>query len=394
MSAGHAEEYGPSSIEVLEGVEAVRRRPGMYVGSTGERGLYHLVCEATHRSVSEVLAGRATTVDVTLTADGRVRVRDDGPGVPFEAAGHPGRPGLEALLTSTTARERPDDRHTVDLTRLGIGLIVVNALSSRLTAEVRRDGVHWAQEYARGVALAPPAPVGPATGTGTTLTFRPDPGVFPTARCSRDALADRFRELAFLNRPLALSLADERPRDADGYDGAVPGGTWHERFDFPGGLRDYVAHLDAREGTPVRHPDVVHFEAEAPRMAGTVEVGLRWNDSREERVLGFANSRATPEGGTHLTGLREGIAAAVGAYARGRRLPAATDRAPGGTWTGAGLTAVVSVKLDRPEFQGATRSRLGGAVVHECVAELVRERLGAWLEEHPEQAAAVVVGRS
>ncbi|MFI8389511.1 ATP-binding protein [Streptomyces sp. NPDC085540] len=366
--------YDASHIQVLEGAEAVRKRPGMYVGSTGQRGLHQMLFAVADRAVDEALTGRAGSVGVTLMADGAVRVTDDGPGIPFGAAEDTDGPGLEALLTDLSAGARPGDRRAVPVSLFGLGPAVTNALSSRLTAEVRREGVRRVQEYACGVAVAPPTAAGPATGSGTTITFRPDATLFETTECSFAVLAERFRELAFLNRGLDISLTDERP----------PGGPQTARFRFLGGVRDFVVSLRACPGTPV-HTDVIGFEQEDPRMAGTMEVALRWCGSREERVRSFANSMATPYGGTHESGLRDGVAAALDAYARARGLLTAAD--PG---LGEGLTAIVSVKLDHPEFVGATRGVLGNGPVRACVGEAVREHLGAWLEQNPGQAEAVI----
>ncbi|MEU6866792.1 DNA gyrase subunit B [Streptomyces sp. NPDC046876] len=368
--------YDASQIKVLGVMEGIRRRPGMYVGSTSERGLHQLVYEAVGRAVNEVLAGRAGSVDVTLMPDGGIRVSDDG-----DSDAH----GLEALLTRLPAGVAPGHRRAAEISPLGVGLCVTNALSSRLTAEVRRAGVRWVQEYARGDALAPPAAAGPAAGSGTTIVFRPDADVFGAAQCSYAVLAERFRELAFLNRGLDMSLTDGRESD----------GPRSERFRFPGGAREFVAFLDAGAvaGVPA---DVIGFEREDPRMAGTVEVALRWRDSRdsrdsgEERVRSFANSRPTPGGGTHVAGFRVGVAAAVTAYARDRRLLTAADPDLGPDRIGEGLTAVVSAKLDRPEYLGATRGELGGAAVCACVEQAVREHLGTWLEAHPERGDAIV----
>ncbi|MFD7926804.1 DNA gyrase subunit B [Streptomyces sp. NPDC059742] len=371
--------YDASHIQVLTGLEAVRKRPGMYIGSTGERGLHQMVFEVADRAVNEVVTGRAGSVGVTLMADGGVRVADDGPGIPFGAAEDTDGPGLEAMLTELSAGAGPRDRHSV-IVALFLGEpAVTNALSSSLTAEVRREGVRRVQEYACGVAMAPPTAAGPATGSGTTITFRPDATLFGTTECSFAVLAERFRELAFLNRGLDVSLTDERP----------PGGSQTARFRFLGGVRDFVASLPARAGTPV-HTDVIGFEREDPRMAGTMEVALRWCGSREDRVRSFANSAATPYGGTHEAGLRDGAAAARDAYARARGLLTPADPGLGVDRIGEGLTAIVSVKLDHPEFVGATRGELGNAPVRACVAEAVREHLGAWLEQNPRQAVAVI----
>jgi DNA gyrase subunit B len=375
----NANRYDATHITVLNGWEAIRKRPGMYIGSTGERGLHQSVFEVVGRAVNEVLAGRASSVDITLTPGGGVSVADDGPGVPVEAAGNTDGPGLEALLTRTHAESEPADRSALSLGLFGLGAYVTNALSSRLTAEVRRDGVRWIQEYTRGVAVGPPTAVGTAADCGTTITFQPDPDIFETVECSFAVLAERFRELAFLNRSLSISLTDARS----------PGEPRSMRFQFPGGARDFVAFLDPSAGTPV-HPDVIAFEWDDPRMEGTAEVALRWRTSREERVRGFANSQQTRDGGSHVVGFCDGTAVAINTYARKQRLLTAADPDLSADRIGEGLTAVVSVKLDSPEFEGATRSVLGNAAVRTSVGEAVREHLGRWLEEHPEQAAAVV----
>ncbi|MGW4159513.1 DNA gyrase subunit B [Streptomyces sp. NPDC004788] len=368
-----AHTYDATRIQVLEGWEAIRKRPGMYVGSTGRHGLHQLVFQVADRAVNEVVAGRARSVAVTLLADGGVRVADDA-----DTDGDSDGRGLEALLTTFYAGARPYGRRDVPVGLAGVGPFVTNALSSRLRAEVRRGGTRWVQEYARGVALAPPTAAGPASGSGTEITFRPDPEIFETVEFRYDALAERFRELAFLNRDLDITLTDER----------APGGAPRsERLRYPGGARDFVAFLDGRIGA---HLDVVAFEHEDPRMAGSVEVALRWSDPHEEQLRSFANSCPTPHGGTHEEGFRDGMAAAVGAYAREQRLLAPADPDPGAAHVGVGLTAVVSVKLDTPEFHGATRGVLGGTAVRRCVEQAVREGLGAWLGRHPEQAAALV----
>jgi len=329
------------------------------------------------RAVNEVLVGTARRVDITFLADGGVRVADDGPGVPVEAAGHTGGPGLESLLTRPLTGPDTGGRHGLMSGLFGVGPCVSNALSSRLTAEVRREGTRWVQEYARGAALAPPTATGPASGSGTALTLWPDADIFETTEFVFGVFEERFRELAFLNGDLDVSLTDERG----------PGGPRSVRFRFPDGVREFVAFLSTEAGTAV-HPDVIAFERDTP--AATVDVALRWSDSREERVRGFANSSPTVEGGTHLLGFRDGLAAAVNAYARGRRLLTAADPDLSADRIGEGLTAVVSVKLDRPEFLGATHGVLGNAAALLCVAEVVQEHLGRWFEQRPEQAGAIV----
>ncbi len=379
MSEG-ASGYDATHITVLEGCEAIRKRPGMYVGSTGVRGLHHLLFEVVGWSVNEVLAGGGGCVDVTLMPDGGVRVTDDGPGVPVEAAGDTGGTGLEALLTRPYAGTGPGGRSTVNWwSAFGMGPCVTNALSSRLTAEVRRGQVRWVQEYVRGAAVAPPVAAGPATGEGTTITFWPDAGIFETTEYPFAVLAERFREVALLNRGLSISLTDERPR----------GGPRSVRFRFSGGPEDFVAFLDAETGGYVT-PDIIAFEREDARMAGTVEVALSWRGLGEERIRTFVNSVPTPEGGTHADGFRAGVTAAVNTYARRRGLLTAADPDLTTGHIGEGLTAVVSVKLESPEYQGATRGKLGDATVYECVEQAVREHLGTWLTRQPERAADLI----
>lgn len=371
--------YDAARIEVLQGREAVRKRPGMWVGSTGERGLHGLVFDVVGRAVNQVLAGGGGCVDVTLTLDGGVRVADDGPGIPFDVTGDADRPDLEAQLTRMPTRPQPADWRVGAVSHFSAGLFVANALSSRLTAEAQGAGTRRVvQEYARGVPVAPPTAVGPATRNGTTIAFWPDTEIFGTTRCSFAVLAERFRQVAFLNRGVQMSLTDERP----------VGGPRVVSFRFPDGVRDFVAALNAEAGLLLR-PDVIGFEWQDPRMAGTMEVALLWSGAPEERLRGFANSQATPQGGTHVDGFRDGVATAVTAYAREQGLLAAADPILKPSIS-EGLTAVVSVKLDRPEFLGATRGLLGNTDVRDCVAQAVREHLGNWFKEHPEQAAEIV----
>lgn len=367
--------YEGMRIKVYEWPEAVRRRPGMYVGSTGERGLRELVFAVSERAVMEILAGRAGRLEVILRSDGGVRVVDDGPGIRVEGEGDADSPGLEAVLT------RPGTGGRLDSTRsyFGVGPDIANALSSRLVAEVQRDGVRWVQEYVRGVALAPPARTGPTAGSGTTVAFWPDAEIFGATELSYDGLAERFRELAFLNRGVGISLTDERH----------PGEPRAERFRFPGGARDFVTFLDGRGEEPV-HPEVVGVTREEPGMAGMMDVAWRWHRSPEPRVRAFANCRPTPGGGTHQLGFLDGVAAAVNTYARERRLLTANDPELDADLVARGLTAVVSVSLERAEFEGSTCDRLGNTAVRACVARAVEERLGRWLAEYPAGAAAVV----
>ncbi|MFJ9692239.1 DNA gyrase subunit B [Kitasatospora sp. NPDC101183] len=352
--------YGPTDIEVLTGREAVRKRPGMYIGSTGERGLCHMVFEIAERAVNEVLAGRASRVDITLTPDGGVRVADDGPG----------DPELGDRLTTLGAVPGPRGRVDVPLGYVGVGPFVVNVLSSRLTAEVHGERV---QAYERGIAVTPPAATGPAAGQGTAITFHPDPEVFDGTALPFDTLAERFDELTYLNRALDMTLTDLR----------TEGEPRSLRFHHPDGVRELVATLDGED------TDILACEREDPRMGGMMELALRRRDSGEPRIRGFANSRATYDG-SHEAGFRAGVAAALTAYARAHRLLPETAPDIDPERATEGLTAVVSVKLDAPEFQGSTRDVLGNAAARACVEEAVRECLAGWLEERPEWASGWV----
>ncbi|MFF2785647.1 ATP-binding protein [Streptomyces sp. NPDC058049] len=370
--------HDASHIQVLEGWEVVRKRPGMYVGSTSERGLRHMVFEVADRAVNEVLAGRAASVVITLTPDGGVCVADDGPGIPIDETGPACGPGLEALLTQMQDGAVAGGRHDVTAGFCGVGPAVVNALSRRMTAEVRREGARWVQEYARGMAATPLTKVGTATGSGTTIAFWPDADIFGATEFSFDGLEERFRELAFLNQGLEISLTDLRRPDE----------PRSVRLRSPGGTRDFVDFLDGHTAasTPM---DTIAFEREDPRMAGVMEVAFRWCSCPDERVQSFANSRPTI-GGAHAVGFRDGMVAAITAYAREQGVLTPTDPDFGADRIGEGLTAVVSVKLDRPKFEGSTRGVLGNSEVRDCVGQAIQDHLGRWLKEDPDRAAAVI----
>ncbi|MFF2630575.1 DNA gyrase subunit B [Kitasatospora griseola] len=330
--------YDASSIVVLEGLEAVRKRPGMYIGSTGERGLHNLLYEVAESAMDEVLLGHAGRVEVALLADGSVRVTHDGV---YR------RPLDEQLTVLHVAGLRRGGRHVVSW--FDLGLVVVNALSDRLVAEERHGGVTNRQEYSRGKPVAPPHPTGPADGAGTTITFRPDPEIFETVTFDRSILTERFRELAALNRALDLTLTDAR--------GDVP---HTERFHSPDGVREFLARLGADPA------EAIVVEREDDRMGGSMAIALAPAGDGEPQIATFANSRRL-DGGTHLEGFRDGVAAILGPDAR--------------------LTAVVSVKLDEPSYEGCLREILGNTPVRACVAEAVQQALETWRDEHPERAA-------
>ncbi|MFF4342672.1 DNA gyrase subunit B [Kitasatospora sp. NPDC001540] len=338
-------EYNAARIQVPEGLEAVRRRPGMYVGSTEGRGLHAMVHELVETAANEVLQGRASRVAVTLTADGGVQVSHDG-AQPYDR---------ESVLTTLAAPWHVSDRRQI--AGSGTCPAAANALSARLIVEEHRDGVAVHRAYVRGGLSTGPTGSGPADRTGTTITLHPDPEIFETVAFDRDTVAERLRELAFLNRELDLTLTDER---------TTPPRT--ERFHHPAGPADFTTHLG---GDPA---ETLVVETEDARMGGTLDVALSWTG--RGGVHGYANSRRTEEeDSTHLQGFHRGLAAALG---RSGPPP--------------GLTAVVSVKLDAPELNGATRRRLDNEAVLSCTAEAVQRTVEAWLAEHPERAAELAVG--
>ncbi|UGQ11964.1 DNA gyrase subunit B [Yinghuangia sp. ASG 101] len=365
--------YDAKHIQVMDPREAIRKRPGMYVGSTSERGVREMVFGVVGRAVNEVsgVPGQLGRVDVTLVPEGGVRVADNSPGV--------GVPDLAALLTQTHSGAGPGGRHEVVVGFWGMGMFVPNALSSRMTAEVRRDGVRWTQEFARGVAATPLAAMGPSTDTGTTLTLWPDDEIFGSATHSFEALEQRLREIAFLNRGLEITLADRRQ---------AKGEFRTARYRFPDGVRDFVAWLSTFEAAN-GHADVIGFAEEDLRREGLLDVAMLWRDAGPEHVLSFANCRPTPGGGAHVQGLRDGLVTAFEAHARTHGLPVPADGLSADR-VSVGLTAVVSVRLDTPEFLGATNDTLGGTLVRTCVADSIRKHLGTWLDDHPERAAEII----
>jgi DNA gyrase subunit B len=382
-------EYGAADITVLEGLEAVRKRPGMYIGSTGPRGLHHLVYEVVDNSVDEAMAGRCTHIGVVLRADGGVQVTDDGRGIPVGE--HPTMKvsALEVVLTTLHAGGKFDGKsYAVSGGLHGVGVSVVNALSERLVAEVRRDGRRYRQSFRRGVPDGPVAEVGVATDTGTTITFWADPEVFEEVDYNLDTLVTRFRDTAFLTAGLVIEVVDERTTDPE--TGAHPA----HRFHYVDGLRDFVRHLNAKK-EPL-HPDVVTFSAAEDNGNGPheVEVALQWNTTFHESIHTFANTINTHEGGTHEEGFRKALTTVVNRYARDAKLLPATGRDKDLSLTGEdireGLTAIVSVKLADPQFEGQTKTKLGNTPMRSFVERACNEHLKYWFEEHPSEARLIV----
>ncbi len=371
---GASDDYGASAIQVLEGLEAVRKRPGMYIGSTDVRGLHHLVWEVVDNSIDEAMAGHATRIDVTLLADGGVRVVDDGRGVPVGRHAT-GKDALEVVHTVLHAGGKfGGSGYKVSGGLHGVGVSVVNALSEWLRVESSRDGAVWAQEYVRGKPSTPVTKVGPqGDRRGTTTIFRADPEMFDTTDFSFDTIAQRMRESAYLNKGLWIRLVDDR--------------TDRERsFYFEGGLMSFVRHLN-------RNKDVLHDRPiYVDRMDGTtrIEVALQYNDSFSENVYAFANNINTVDGGTHLTGFRTALTRSLNEFARKSGVLKDADSNLSGEDVRDGLTAVISVKLPNPEFEGQTKGKLGNAFVTPQVAAAVTDGIAQYLDENPSDARRIV----
>jgi DNA gyrase subunit B len=371
-----ARTYDAQDITVLEGLEAVRKRPGMYIGSTGTRGLHHLVYEVVDNSVDEALAGFCSRVDVTIHPDNSVTVVDDGRGIPVAMHEKEGRPAVEVVLTVLHAGGKFGDGggYKVSGGLHGVGVSVVNALSEKLEVQVRRDGHVWRQEYERGAPQHPLVQGEASKETGTTVTFLPDADVFETLDLEFDILEQRLRETAFLTRGLHITLTDER------------GAGQSVEFQYEGGIEDFVGYLN--ESKEPSHKKVVYFEGESDE--GAVEVAMQWNGSYQESVFSFANNINTHEGGAHLSGFRSALTRTLNRYAREKGELKEKDDNLSGEDVREGLTAVISVKLADPQFEGQTKTKLGNPGMEGFVASVVNARLAEFLEENPAEARQVI----
>jgi DNA gyrase subunit B len=394
-------DYDARSITVLEGLEAVRKRPGMYIGSTGERGLHHLVYEVVDNSVDEALAGYASMVEVTLLADGGVRVKDDGRGIPVDEHPIEKRPALEVVMTTLHAGGKFDGKsYAVSGGLHGVGISVVSALSIRVDIEVRRDGYVWSQSYRQGVPLAPLHRGEATSETGTTTTFWPDDTIFETTDWSFETLSRRLQETAFLNRGLRITLTDERPAkavaDDDDDDAIVPapsagsavGKARTVIYEYPGGIADFVRYLNASK-EPV-HAQVIEFTEEDTDIHMSVEVAMQWNNSYNESVHTFANVINTAEGGTHEEGFRAALTSLVNKYARDQKFLKEKDPNFTGEDIREGLTAIVSVKLAEPQFEGQTKTKLGNTEAKSFVQKVTNDRLRDWFDRNPGEAKGII----
>jgi DNA gyrase subunit B len=370
--------YAAKDITVLKGLEPVRERPGMYIGSTGPSGLHHLVYEVVDNAVDEALAGHCTRIVVTLLADGGCRVSDDGRGIPVdEHPENPGKSAAEIVLTVLHAGGKfGGEGYKISGGLHGVGVSVVNALSTRLELEIHRDGAEWYMAFADGgVAEAPLERRGPSDRHGTTVTFWPDASIFEETEFRAQTLLERLREMAFLNRGLEIVFRDERPAE-----------PVEQVYKFDGGIIDFVRHLNASK-EPI-FGDVVYF-AEATD-ASEVEVAMQWNSGYHEGIHSFANNIATTEGGMHEEGFKKALTNAVNKYARGKGLLKDKDDNLQGEDIREGLTAIVSVKLRSPQFEGQTKTKLGNTEMRSFTERVVNEKFGDWLEERPGEGRTIV----
>ncbi|MCC9183872.1 ATP-binding protein, partial [Mycolicibacterium mageritense] len=366
--------YGAQSITILEGLDVVRKRPGMYIGSTGERGLHHMVWEVVDNGVDEAMAGYASRVDVALLPDGGVEVRDDGRGIPV-AMHETGIPTVDVVMTQLHAGGKFDgESYQVSGGLHGVGVSVVNALSTRLEVVIHRDGYEWHQHYDHSV----PGILqrgGASERTGTTVRFWSDPGVFETTEYNAETIARRLQEMAFLNKGLVLTLTDRRNPDGD-----------TRTFHRPGGLTDFVKHINRVKG-PIQ-PSIIAFEGTGP--GHEVEIAMQWNAGYSESVHTFANTINTHEGGTHEEGFRSALTSVVNRYAKEKKLLKDKDPNLTGDDIREGLAAVISVKVSQPQFEGQTKTKLGNAAVRSFVQKVCNEELTHWFEANPVEAKVIV----
>ncbi|WP_026165993.1 DNA topoisomerase (ATP-hydrolyzing) subunit B [Corynebacterium mastitidis] len=405
-------EYGASSITILEGLEAVRKRPGMYIGSTGSRGLHHLVWEVVDNSVDEAMAGYATKVDVTLLADGGVQVVDDGRGIPVEMHAS-GVPTVQVVMTQLHAGGKFDsDSYAVSGGLHGVGISVVNALSTRVEANIKRDGKHWEQNFTNAV---PEELVqgGNARGTGTSIRFWPDAEIFETTTFDYETISRRLQEMAFLNKGLTITLTDERATEEEvelealaeagenatsleeidsvveeASEQSAPKKKKEKKrvFHYPNGLEDYVNHLN-KSKSPI-HPSIVSFDAKGEDHE--VELAMQWSSGFNQSVHTFANTINTVEGGTHEEGFRSALTSLMNKYAREHNMLKSKDSNLTGEDCREGLAAVISVRVGDPQFEGQTKTKLGNTEVRSFVQRMTNEHVGHWLEANPAEAKAIV----
>jgi DNA gyrase subunit B len=378
--------YNASSITVLEGLEAVRKRPSMYIGSTGERGLHHLVYEVVDNSVDEALAGYCSEINVTLMADGSVQVVDDGRGIPVDMHPIEKKPALEIVMTVLHAGGKfGDGGYSVSGGLHGVGISVVNALSTDLTAVVQRDGFVWRQDYKLGVPTGPVEKCEPSASTGTTVRFWPSNEIFETTDFSFETLSIRIREMAFLNSGLTITILDERPGHVD--DKGVP---IQVRYHYEGGISDFVRHLNLTRGET--HKSIIAFSAQAQdgKNAMSLEIAMQWNAGFSESVYTFANTINTQEGGTHEEGFRTALTSIVNKFGEEWGFIRKKEDRLTGDDVREGLTAIVSIKLAEPQFEGQTKTKLGNTEAKSFTQKAINEELTAWFERNPAEGKDIL----
>jgi DNA gyrase subunit B len=385
MEQNNHTNYNANEIQVLEGLEAVKRRPGMYIGSTDVRGLHHLVKELVDNAIDEAMGGYCTHIEVTIHPDNSVSVRDNGRGIPVGYHEKMHKSALEVALTVLHAGGKfGGSGYKVSGGLHGVGLSVVNALSSRLTAEVRRDGIIYRQEYVNGdpvTGVEQAGTYGDDTGSGTTITFLANDQIFDTLDYNYDTLRGRMRELAFLNKGVAITVTDQRTDPVQS-----------KKYCYEGGIISFVEHLN--KSKDVLHEDVMYFEGSkddpAKQQVASVEVAMQYNTDYNESVFTFANNINTVEGGTHLQGFRSALARSINDYARKYKLLKDNEANLSGDDVREGLTAIVSVKLVEPQFEGQTKTKLGNSYMKSLVDNVVGNGLGFYLEEHPQTARLII----
>lgn len=378
--------YGAGDIQVLEGLEAVRKRPGMYIGSTGPRGLHHLVYEIVDNSVDEALAGYCDHIEVTILPDGAVRCVDNGRGIPVDLHPVEKKSTVEVVLTILHAGGKfGGGGYAVSGGLHGVGSSVVNALSHKLEVEVRRQGNVYRQTYHDGVPAAPLAKGEKSDETGTTITFWPNSEIFETVDFDYETLRTRFQQMAFLNKGLRIALSDERPDEADDETGARTDVFLYER-----GLVDYVEYLNSAKKTEVVHDEIISFESEDVERKIALEVAMQWTNGYSESVHTYANTINTHEGGTHEEGFRAALTTLVNKYAREKGLLKEKDENLTGDDVREGLTAVISIKLGEPQFEGQTKTKLGNTEAKSFVQRVAGDQLGDWFDRNPNQARDVI----
>ena len=376
--------YDASAITVLEGLDAVRKRPGMYIGSTGERGLHHLVYEVVDNSVDEALAGHCTEIQVVMTANGGIKVNDNGRGIPVDLHPVEKRPALEIVLTVLHAGGKfGDGGYSVSGGLHGVGVSVVNALSTDLEVVVQRDGFHWYQEYKLGVPQHPVRKGEATDKTGTQVTFWPSAEIFETTDFSFETLSARFREMAFLNKGLILSLTDERPGHVD-----ETGKPVSVRYEYTGGILDFVKHLNLTKGET--HKSIIDITAEDTKQKMSLEIAMQWNTTFTESVYTFANTINTQEGGTHEEGFRTSLTSIVNKFAEEWGFIRKKEDRLTGDDVREGLTAILSIKIGEPQFEGQTKTKLGNTEAKSFVQKSMNDALTEWFEKNPGEGKDIV----